>query len=1032
MSYFGKGCKIVEENRIRGYLKTLNSQIYGPSVPAPSILKKDIGYGQRDTILEDTALPGWEKFENGSRWGGKDVHACFRTDFTVTPEMAGKDIWMQLSTGAVDIWNTDNPQFLIYINKKIVCGMDMNHHEVRITKNGVPGEVFEIGIYAYSNSATISDYFKLFFMEKHEDVEALYYDVKVPFDAAMENPPDSLERIETLKVLNEVVNKTELRVVPSEEFYESVITADKWLRDNFYSSLDEEKEVTVHSIGHTHIDVAWKWPVRQTREKAVRSFSTVLNYMEDYPEYRFMSSQPQLYEFVKEEAPEIYERIKERIKEGRWETEGAMWLEADCNLTSGEALVRQILKGEEFFNREFGTGDNKILWLPDVFGYSAALPQILKKSGIEYFMTTKINWNEVNKMPHDVLLWKGIDGSEILTYFITTTNHKLYPELDPAPRHETTYNGRQNVSQVMGTWQRFSDKELLSDVLTCYGHGDGGGGPTREMLEEDRRMAQGLPGMPVTKQTFAREFFDLISGELEGKKIPKWNGELYLEYHRGTYTSQAHNKKNNRLAEYKNEDAEWLSCWALSEKESFVYPVEDLDKVWKTTLLNQFHDILPGSSIADVYRVTDKEYEEIFATDKALTEAATAEIFGEGKNLAVLNPCSFDIDAYVETEKGPVLITGIPSKGVKVVKDRVSLAGLAMKESSFTYLPGNRTLVTPLYEVVFNEAGEIAFLYDKTAERSVLIKGSCANALTAFEDRPWEYDCWNIDSYYEEKSWHLSEVTSLYVVEDSFERFTLRVERKFMSSVISQDISFYRTNKRIDFKTVIDWQEQQILLKAAFPVDVLTSKCTCDIQFGNVERPTHRNTSWDEARFEFAAQKWVDVSENGYGAAVLNDCKYGYDVNESTIRLTLLKSGIFPDPNADKGHHEFTYSFMPHKGDFREGKVIEEAYKLNRPVYVVGTAMEVGTEKSLISTDRENVFADTVKLAEDGDGFIVRVHEEYGRRVVVSIDVSALNATAVTATDLCERPVADGDFNFADGKICAEIKPYEILTFRIK
>ncbi len=1016
-------------NRIKGYLKTLNSNIYGVEYSTPPIFMKKIGYDQRDTILENVNTLGWEPFENGARWGGKDTHACFKTEFTIEKEMKGQDIWMQLQTGAVDLWNTDNPQFLIYINDKIVCGMDMNHHEACIAKNAHPGDKFTIGVYAYSNSSVISDYFRLFFMPKFNAVERLYFDVKVPFDAAMEQRPDSLTRIDLLKILNTVINKTDLRIVPSLEFYESVKLADEWLRVNFYDGLTGTAKETVHSIGHTHIDVAWKWPVRQTREKVLRSFATVLNYMEDYPAYRFMSSQPQLYQFVKEQAPKLYERIKARVKEGRWETEGAMWLEADCNLTSGESLVRQIIKGNEFFKEEFDAKENRVLWLPDVFGYSAALPQIMKKSGIDYFMTTKIGWNENNKMPHDVMLWKGIDGSEILTYFITTTNHQLYPELNPNKRHETTYNGRQNVTQVMGTWQRFSDKELSNEVLTCYGHGDGGGGPTREMLEEDMRMAKGIPGMPITKQTFALEYFDKLSENLKGKRVPKWNGELYLEYHRGTYTSQAENKKNNRRVEFKNEDVEWLSSWCLSRDSAFDYPVRELDTVWKKTLLNQFHDILPGSSIREVYDVTDKEYKEIFDADEKMLNKAIEALTGpEGDNTVIFNPCSFEVDSLIETKNGPVLIKNIPSKGFKVLsKKELEPEGI----SEFSFDEAAKVLQTPFYQVVFNEGGEIVSLFDKQASREVIKEGEVFNRLLAFEDRPWEYDAWNIDSTYEEKSWIIDEVSGFRVVENTHERFSIEFTREFLNSKITERVCFYLNSRRIDFKTSIDWAEQQLLLKASFPVDVVTNKCTCDIQFGNVERPTHRNTSWDEARFEFCAQKWVDVSEADYGVALLNDCKYGYDVYESTMRLTLIKSGIFPDPNADKGHHEFTYSILPHMGDFRSGNVIKEAIMLNRPVYIRKTNLLEGTVEALLSSDKENVFVDTIKRAEDGCGFIIRMHEAYGKRTRVNINVKGLLAKTAIPTDLLEREIKDEYTSFEDGIITTVIKPYEILTFRL-
>ena len=1021
-------------NRVKGFLNTLRSNIFTDEYEVPVIFAKEIDYGERNTIFESTDAPGWHEFQNATRWGGRDKHTCFKTVLTVTPEMEGREIWMLLSTGAVDIWNTDNPQFLIYINDEIICGADMNHHEALITKCAHAGESFTIGVYAYSNSAAISDYFRLNFRAKNSTVEKLYYDAKVLFDLSEQLKPDDLNRIHIYQCLNKVINMTDLRIAGSKAFYDSLKEADDWLCENFYDRLTGDNPVTVHSIGHTHIDVAWKWPVRQTREKALRSFSTVLNYMNEYPEYKFMSSQPQLYEFVKEDSPKTFEKIRERVKEGRWETEGAMWLEADCNLTSGESLVRQIIKGKEFFEKEFGKGDNRVLWLPDVFGYSAALPQILKKSGIDYFMTTKINWNETNKMPHDVFYWKGIDGSEVLTYFITTTEHKLYPELNINPRFETTYNGRQNVTQVMGCWQRFSDKEISKDVLTCYGHGDGGGGTTREMLEENRRMLKGLPGMPVTKNTFVKDFFVLLDKELKGKKVPKWVGELYLEYHRGTYTSQAKNKKFNRLSEYMNEDAEWLSIFAHLKSEEFPYPESELNANWKKTLLNQFHDILPGSSIGEVYRVSAKEYEEVIKSDRELIKKAADVISGAGsENIVLFNPCSFKRYALIDAGSEHVLIKDIPSKGYLTVS-KSEIEALKSRKSSFKYDGDIRLLSTPFYEVEFNENGEILKLYDKMEHRVVNKEGEVLNRLLTFEDRPFEYDAWNIDSTYEEKCEAVLDLSKFEVTEDSFEKFSIHVKRNFLNSLIEQTISFYSHSKRIDFDTRVDWKEQQVLMKAAFPVDVLASKCTCDIQFGNVERPTHRNTSWDEARYEFAAHKWVDISEADFGVALLNNCKYGVDVCENVMRLTLIKSGIFPDPDADKGVHEFTYSLLPHRGDFRRGNVIHEAFMLNRPVYMFETNMPEGLSESLISTDKENVFADTVKRAEDGNGTVIRLHEEYGARTKVKIDVSKFKAGKVIATDLLEKeiPAEVAAFTYEEGIITTEIKPYEIITFVLK
>ena len=509
------------KDRIRGILDKLDKNRRTNRIAVTGIRKKDIGYGERETCFNEDGV--WNDFDRNETWGGHETHAAFKTVITIPKEYAGKKVAVTLNTGATDIWNTDNPQFLVYINGKIICGHDMNHNEVILCKEAIPGDKYEYALYAYSNGADARDFLLIDTVIVQDDVEELYYDILVPYDIAclMKNT-DKLQN-EYLTVLNDAVSILDLRNAGSDAFHESVKKCDEFIKKYIYdekTSLIERdpiSNVIVSSVGHTHIDVAWKWPLRQTREKVIRSFSTVLYEMDRYPEYKFMSSQPQLYEFVKEESPEIYSRIKERVAEGRWETEGAMWLEADCNLASGESLIRQILFGTSFFKEEFGTSNNRVLWLPDVFGYSAAMPQILKKSRIDYFMTTKLGWNEFNQIPNDTFLWKGIDGTEVLTYLITTKDYITDPELNKKRTAETTYNGRENANQIMGCWQRYQNKDINENVLTCFGHGDGGGGATISMLEEARRLQHTLPGCPRVKMSHVLEFFDELN-----ERIDKW------------------------------------------------------------------------------------------------------------------------------------------------------------------------------------------------------------------------------------------------------------------------------------------------------------------------------------------------------------------------------------------------------------------------------------------------------------------------------------------------------------------------------
>lgn len=1051
------------ENRIKAVLRDMSGWRYTNVQQMTPQWIKEGDYRMERTFQKDGE--DWKPFNTADTWGGKDGHFWVYSEIILPPEYEGEKAVLMVATGATDIWNTDNPQFLVYVNGKMAATMDMNHHTVTLSEKAKAGEKFEIAIYAYSNKELPTNFLFEQIAVLRSDVEKLYYDMKVPFEAAQLMREDEIDRNDTLEILNRCVNLLDLRQVGSKEFYMSVQEADAFLEQELYQKEDGtpryQNPVCVHSIGHTHIDVAWKWPLRQTRQKTVRSFQTVLNLMKEYPEYRFMSSQPQLYQFVKEDAPWLYEQIKERVKEGRWEPEGAMWLEADCNLTGGESLIRQILYGKKFFKEEFGIEDQEVLWLPDVFGYSVALPQILKKSGVRYFMTTKIAWNEYNKMPNDTMMWQGLDGSEILTYFISTTNYQVYPELIKNGSFNTTYNGRQNVSQVKGTWQRFQNKELTKDVLTCFGHGDGGGGPTAEMLEENRRMAKGVCGCPVTRQTSVKEFFHILEKNLEGKKVPKWCGELYLEFHRGTYTSIAKNKKNNRKCEFLNADAELFSVLAACADPMFVYPKERLEEAWKLVLLNQFHDILPGSSIKDVYEDSDIQYARVKELDTNMIQNAQNALKNclefqtvdqENAAVQVQNTLSFERGGFVElpesagiwnkelqrTENGMVLFA-LPecalAKGVTVYPDLAKaqpciepvISGPKVGERQIT------SFETPFYKIRMNLDGEFTSIYDKNAKREVLKDGFTGNCLTVFEDRPLEYNAWNIDSYYEEKSWHWNQLEDLYLAENGPVRAAIVIKRRFLQSTLEQRIYFYRHTGRIDFKTVIDWKEEQLLLKTAFPVDILTSKATYEVQFGHVERPTHKNTSWDEAKFEVCAHKWADLSECGYGAALLNDCKYGYDIHDSVMRLTLLKSGIFPDPDADKEVHTFTYAFYPHMGDFREGRVIQEAYDLNCPLQAEIVGAKEKKTLSMLKLDTEHVIADTVKLAEEGDGIVIRMYEAYGKRGEVTMELPVLGDLSQFSIWECDcMEQEEREITHENGKVSFGIRPFEIKTWKLK
>jgi len=762
--------------------------------------------------------------------------------------------------------------------------------------------------------------------------------------------------------------------------------------------------------------------------------------MELYPHYKFLQSQPQLYDFIKQDYPEIYQQIKRRIAEGRWEANGAMWVEADCNLTSGESLVRQILYGKKFFKEEFNV-DSDYLWLPDVFGYSWALPQILKKSGVKTFITSKISWNQYNKIPHDTFKWKGIDGSEILTHMITTPYENQSKE-----SWYYTYNGVIHANTVNETWTRYVDKDINQELLFPYGHGDGGGGVEREMLEMIPRL-DAMPGLPKVITKTACEFFEGLHERINetDRYVHEWDGELYLEYHRGTYTSQAIIKRLNRKLENKYRDIEILSSLTmLAEGNWNFYNQPLMEKGWKIILTNQFHDIIPGSSIKEVYLDAIKDYSDADAIVSnvqkqnhiVLNQENTFSVFNSSiwtRTDLVYIP--IDQVANFYDSKGEKLLAQQTNNGWLVKLDDMS--PLAFTEISIkleeveievpVFIVNDQSIITPFYEIELNEFGQFSRLYDRFHNREVLSKGKRGNVLQVFEDKPLNFDAWDIDLFYQEKMSEISKLNQMEIIENGPLRLVIRQSWSYLNSTIIQDLVFYTHSRRIDFKTKVDWQERNQLMKVAFPVDIRSTKATYDIQFGNVERPTHWNTSWDFARFEVVGHKWADLSEGDYGVSLLNDCKYGYDIFGNVMRLTLLKSAIYPDPTADLGHHEFTYSLYPHHGDWKQGETEIESWYLNNPVDVYTGKSKVMNQSILKCMDH-HLEIDAIKKAEYDHDLIVRFHEYKGIRKSIVFN-SDFEIDSWQEVDLMEIPIGDV-VNSNDIEL--KVNPYEIKTLKVK
>lgn len=993
----------------------------------------------------------------GDYWTGRDMYLWLHRMVEVPAHWQDKRIVGLFDFGRTGSGNNSGFESLLFLNGKPYQGVDSNHQEVFLepeTAGTAVSFTFRLWSGLEGGGLPVPQEHRIKRAELawlDEPADNLYYTGRAMLAVYLSLGGSDPLKQELQTVLDRAFRLLDWSRPGSEAFYASVREADEQLAARL-KEMEQKHPVTVTAIGHTHIDVAWLWRLTHTREKAARSFSTVLRLMKQYPEYIFLQTQPQLYDYIKRDYPELYAEISDRVREGRWEAGGAMWLEADCNLTSGESLVRQILYGTKFFREEFGV-ECKYLWLPDVFGYSWALPQILRKSGIDTFMTTKISWSQYNRMPHDTFHWRGMDGSEVLAHFITT------PEGPESSAWYYTYNGLMEPFAVQGIWDSYRDKNLNRDLLLAYGYGDGGGGVNREHLEMRRRL-DAIPGVPNVKPGRADDYFERLNETIRStdQYVHKWDGELYLEYHRGTYTSQAYNKKMNRRLELLYREAEWLQMLLAAESGSFgKYPKQELDEGWRIILRNQFHDIIPGSSIREVYEDSRAEYAEAEEIGNQAAEAAAEALTGssvqdEAKHVyTVFNGASFDqtgllnvtaedsehrqwLDEYgsllnaqqlgnewlIETPEIPMLATAVISA---VFTDNVEPAA---QTDSFVW--ENSILTTPHYIMEWNKSGQLSRLYDRDAEREVLAPGECGNVLQVFEDKPKQYDAWDIDLYYQEKKREITGLVCMELVHSGRLAAVLQFSWKYMDSMVIQKVKVYAGSRRIDFETLVDWHEQHQLLKVAFPVTVRSTEATYDIQYGNVKRPTHWNTSWDYARFESVGHQWADLSERGYGVSLLNDCKYGYDIKDHVMRLSLIKSATAPDWQADQGEHRFTYSLLPHERDWAEGRTAEEAWMLNNPLRAVEGRLNGETGKSLFRTDAAGVAIDAVKLSEQGDSCVIRLHEFFGGRRKVKLS-SGYPVRSWQLCDLMERPqgeVASG------GEIELEFKPYEIHTLLIK
>jgi alpha-mannosidase len=938
----------------------------------------------------------------GDRWGPPWSTTWFRITGKIPSGWAGRTVEALIDIGFDQGATGFNAEGLVYRRSgQPVKGLHPSTSWVRLADPAQGGENVELYVEGAANPmiaafrptplgdlATAGDQ-PLYRIERVElaifenEVWELVADLEVLGQLSAELDLGDPRRWQILRAVDRALDRIDLQNVPA-----SAIGA----RTELTEVLAAPARASAHrvsAVGHAHIDSAWLWPVRETIRKVARTSANVTELMDTYPDLLYAMSSAQQYAWLKQDRPEVYARVAEKVTAGRFVPVGGMWVESDTNMPGGEALARQFTHGKRFFLDEFGIETEEV-WLPDSFGYTAALPQLIALSGSRWFLTQKLSWNQTNKFPHHTFYWEGLDGTRIFTHF---------PPVD-------TYNSELSGAELAHASRNFAEKGAATGSLVPFGYGDGGGGPTREMLARAARLRD-LDGSPRVVIERPAEFF--VRAEREYPNAPVWSGELYLEFHRGTYTSQARTKQGNRRSEHLLREAE-LWCATAAVRLGAPYPYEPLDRLWKVVLLQQFHDILPGSSISWVYRDAVANYAAVAVELEQLITSALRQLAGPG-----------DRDRIV-FNAAPHARSGVPAMGAWMAAS-TSPAATISDDGAGGYLLGNRFL-----RVAVDSHGLVSSIHDLDADREVLAPGSVGNLLQLHPDTPNSWDAWDIDVFYQHVITDVTELQSMTPVEGG-----LRIVRRIGESTISQTMTLAADNPRIDFDTEIDWHETEKLLKVGFTLDVAADRSASEIQFGHVFRPTQANTSWDAAKFEICAHRWIHVCEPGYGVAVVNDSTYGHEVSRrprvgggttTSLRLSLLRAPRWPDPAADQGPHRLRYALVPGAAIT---DAVREGYRINLPERVVPGIEPVAP---LVQVEDDLVIVESVKLADDRSGdVIVRVYEAEGARNRTLIR-AGFAATGVCAVDLLERRLDDPEVTLDDDVVAISLRPFQILTLR--
>ncbi len=966
---------------------------------------------------------GWEEIPHQSYWGHADLNFVMKSHFTVPESWDAQSLALHLPLGVLgDIFS--HPEALVHIDTVPIGSADRYHHTIPLDGHVRDGQHHVVSLHGWTGLAgwppAPDSKAKLFMgtstlVVRDLALMAFHRLASTTLDATRMLNPDSAEHQGLLRALDQAFLTLDTRDPIGDAFYDSVDAADSVLRTGIAES-GAPLDVTLHGIGHAHMDIAYLWPISQIRLKNARTYSNVLRLMDDDPDYHFSHSQPQLYAYTAQDYPALFARIKDRVAEGRWEVMGGMWVEPDLNIPGPEALVRQLMLGRDYYRKTFGDVETPVLWLPDTFGFPGQIPQLMRHAGLPWFVTNKLNWNQRNPVPWSTHHWEGIDGSRVLAHVLTTPRDVQYL---PFP---TNYKSDLSAFEVLGTWTNAHAGEKVKALPICFGYGDGGGGPTEELLGKAHAYAA-MPGMPQMRMNTVRATFEHF--EAQADDLPVWRGEHYMEGHRGVFTSQAWIKRANRKAEWALHEAEALAAMAGL--------APDLDEAWRLLCLNQFHDIITGTSVPEVFAEARKDHARIRDLAEAAASQAADALCVDETAVANTSPVTGPRLAFLpmpdlpggQTVDGGSLVyfDALPSYAVTPLSAATSPEGICRcrLDADGAVLESATLLVR-----ICND-GQISSVYDKLAGRDVLQTGALGNQLQAFEDRPICWDAWDIDPSYEDRLELVNGPVAFEVVENGPLRASLRWVQKWRSSTIVQTIRLSAHSNRVDFETEVDWHESHTLLKVAFPTSIDATVAQCDIQWGVIERATKRDTPFDGARFEVPAQKWVQLADETLAVAVLNDCKYGYDIRDQTIRLTLIKSSTAPDPQADQGAHVFTYSLLS-IADARRDLLDQAAYDLNAPLRVLPPRNGAQPKRPFVVSDMSNVIIETLKPAADGDGVILRAFEGTGTATEARLHFARV-PRRVLRVNFLEETVGDVAVD-ADG-VHVTLRPFEIVSLRV-